>query len=185
MGAYDTIFLVDASPASRHALWMRLARRRRALRLFGDARSALAALDREKPALVVADLDLPDVDGVALLAEMRRRLPVVLSVLVTGTEAPVGARLALQDRIIDAMVSRPVDRLDGVVERLLREPWEEWRPIGVRAEGRGARPRDGAERSSPSRPAGDARLLVTLRDLPRVRTDAQPVDLPEREARVA
>jgi DNA-binding NtrC family response regulator len=131
MTGCNTIFIVDPRPLSRHALWTRLAAPGRAFRLFADARSALAALAREKPALVVADLDLPDIDGVALLAQMRARLPLVATVLVSGTETPVGARVALQDRIIDALVARPVENLDDVVHDLLREPWDDWLPIAV------------------------------------------------------
>ena len=127
----NTIFLVDANPVSRHALWLQLTHSKRSFRLFGDARSALAALERETPALVVADLDLPDRDGVAFLAEVARRRPPVRTVLISGTETPVGARLALQDRIIDEIVGRPVDALDYAVRRLLREGWEAWLPIAV------------------------------------------------------
>ncbi|MBI5490093.1 MAG: response regulator [Deltaproteobacteria bacterium] len=125
------IYIVDERPLSRHALWMRLMHPKRSFRLFGDARSALAALERETPSLIVADLDLPDLDGVALLAEVRRRRPRVRTVLVSGTETPIGAHHALQDRIIDELVPRPVEALDYVVRRLLREGWEEWLPVAV------------------------------------------------------
>ena len=131
MDEANTIFLVDANPVSRHALWLQLTHPKRSFRLFGDARSALAALEREAPALVVADLDLPDRDGVAFLAEVVRRRPTVRTVLIVGTERPIGARLALQDRIIDEIVGRPVDALDYAVRRLLREGWSEWLPIAV------------------------------------------------------
>jgi DNA-binding NtrC family response regulator len=123
MSDRHTIFIVDERPLSRHALWRRLAAPGRSFRLFGDARSALAALDTDNPALVIADLDLPDGDGVGLLAEVRRRRPQAFTVLLSGTETPVGARHALQDRIIDVLVARPVELLDAVVRDLLREPW--------------------------------------------------------------
>ncbi|MBN1771226.1 MAG: response regulator [Deltaproteobacteria bacterium] len=125
----NTIFIVDERPLSRHALWRRLAGPGRSFRLFGDARSALAALEAENPALVIADLDLPDADGVALLGEVRRRRPQTLTVLVAGTETPVGARHALRDRIIDALVGRPVEMLDGVVRELLHESWSDGLPL--------------------------------------------------------
>jgi DNA-binding NtrC family response regulator len=131
MKGCNTIFIVDPRPLSRHALWTRLAAPGRAFRLFADARSALTALVRDKPALVIADLDLPDIDGVALLARMRARLPLVATVLVSGTETPVGARVALKDRIIDALVARPVEDLDGLVRELLHESWSDWLPIAV------------------------------------------------------
>lgn len=124
-----TIFIVDERPLSRHALWRRLAGPGRRFRLFGDARSALSALDAETPGLVIADLDLPDLDGVALLAEVRRRRPGTPTVLISGTETPEGARMALRDGIIDALVGRPVGVLDGVVRELLREPWSDGLPL--------------------------------------------------------
>lgn len=129
MAPRNTIYIVDERPLSRHALWRRLAAPGRSFRLFGDARSALAALAADPPALVIADLDLPDLDGVALLAEIRRRRPVACTVLVSGTETPPGARHALQDRIIDVLVGRPVEVLDGVVRDLLREPWDDGLPL--------------------------------------------------------
>ncbi|MBI5499558.1 MAG: response regulator [Deltaproteobacteria bacterium] len=131
MSDHDLIYIVDERPLSRHGLWLRLMHRKRSFRLFGDACSALAALEHEAPALVVADLDLPDLDGVAFLAEVRRRRPVVRTVLVSGTETPIGARHALQDRIIDELVARPVEALDYVVRRLLREGWDDWLPVAV------------------------------------------------------
>ena len=131
MDAPNTIFVVDANAVSRHALWLQLMHPKRSFRLFADARSALAAMEAETPSLVVADLDLPDRDGVAFLAEVARRHPLTRTVLIVGTETPVGARLARQDRIIDEIVGRPVDALDYAVRRLLREGWSEWLPVAV------------------------------------------------------
>lgn len=125
----NTIFIVDERPLSRHAVWRRLAGPGRSFRLFGDARSALGALETERPALVVADLELPDMDGVALLAEVRRRRPETSTVLLAGTETPAGARTALRDRVIDALVGRPVELLGGVVRELLHEPWGDGLPL--------------------------------------------------------
>jgi DNA-binding NtrC family response regulator len=106
-----SVFIVDAEPRVRHALWRMLAGAGRSFRLFGDAAGALAALDARSPDLVVADLELPDQDGVALLAEMHERDPLVRKILLVGTETPAGARHALHDRIIDHVVAKPAGPL--------------------------------------------------------------------------
>jgi DNA-binding response OmpR family regulator len=82
-----------------------------------DGRAALAALDRGRPAAIVLDYALPDVEAGALVAELRARcgadLPIVI---VTATEGAAGkaARLGAA-----AYLRKPFD-LDDLT-RAVRE----------------------------------------------------------------
>jgi len=119
MPGMKLVFIVDQEPQARHGLWCMLTRPGWSFRLFADARAALAAMDVRPPDLVVADLDLPDSDGVALLGEMHRRDPSVRKILMVGTEPPAGARHALHDGIIDGVTAKPAGELLGELAREL------------------------------------------------------------------
>jgi two-component system, NtrC family, C4-dicarboxylate transport response regulator DctD len=126
MPVMKLVFIVDHEPQARHGLWCMLTRPGWSFRLFADARAALAAMDVRPPDLVVADLDLPDHDGVALLGEMHRRDPSVRKILLIGTEPPPGARHALHDGIIDGVAAKPAGMLLGLMAReLLDEPYDD------------------------------------------------------------
>ena len=58
---------------------------------FGDGESAVAAIARVKPDLVVLDIRLPGMDGFATLEKMRRHLPEVKALLLAGM--PLGEEL--------------------------------------------------------------------------------------------
>lgn len=87
-----------------------------------DGNAALAALALDEPALVILDLMLPQVDGMAILRAIRRRdrTPVLI----------LSARGAAQDRIAgllegaDDYVTKPFSPAELVlrVQRLLRPP---------------------------------------------------------------
>lgn len=58
---------------------------------FGDGESAVAAVAKAQPDLVVLDIRLPGMDGFATLEKMRRRLPDVKVLLLAGM--PLGEEL--------------------------------------------------------------------------------------------
>jgi len=122
MARLKVIYVVDADPMARHGLWRALTRPGWSFRLLGDARTALEAMRQLPPDLVIADLDLPGVDGVALLAEIHHRAPSVRTILVSGTEVPPGARTAVRDGLIDGLAAKPAGGLlIGMAEQLLGE----------------------------------------------------------------
>lgn len=51
------------------------------VRIFGDGKSFFDALAKQKPALAIVDIMLPDIDGYAILTEIRKkdeRMPVII-----------------------------------------------------------------------------------------------------------
>jgi DNA-binding NtrC family response regulator len=102
-----TLLIVDDEPAVRRAMRRRLERGYRILEAE-DGPAALAALDREKPDLVLLDLHLPRLDGVEALSEMleaRAGLPVIM---VTGDQDEDRAKLAMERGACD-YVTKPID----------------------------------------------------------------------------
>jgi PAS domain S-box-containing protein len=81
-----TVLIVEDNPITRKMLRLTLESEGCAVLEAGDAAGALAAVARGAPDLVLLDYVLPDGDGLALLAEMRRRCgaPQLPALLVTG-----------------------------------------------------------------------------------------------------
>lgn len=65
------IVLVDASPAATTLLELRLANRGYYVRTFRDGKKALSAIQARPPALVVAEVATPSLDGYTLLLKVR------------------------------------------------------------------------------------------------------------------
>ena len=62
-----------------------------------DGREALEALDKEAPDLVLTDIHMPDLDGLALLAEVKARYPETIVIMMTAfSSIDAGNRLPLK-----------------------------------------------------------------------------------------
>jgi DNA-binding response OmpR family regulator len=137
-----------------------------------DGRSALAAIALEAPALVVLDVMLPEVDGLAVLRAVRRtdRTPVII----------LSARGLVDDRITglaagaDDYLPKPFSPAELVlrVQRILER-------AGDAGDGSGAGVAGGSSRD-PLRHGG----LVIDRDRHDVRVDGRPVALTAVEFRL-
>jgi two-component system response regulator HydG len=114
------IVVVDDKLALADTLADGLVDRGYAARAFGKSREALAVIEREPIDLVVTDLRMPELDGLALLdAARRRNIPVIV---MTGHGAIDSALEALRKGAFHYL-TKPfkLDELVEFVERALRE----------------------------------------------------------------
>lgn len=107
------VIVADDEPLLRWAIVQRLLRDGHSVTEAVDGAAALAALDAlPAPAVVLLDVKLPDMPGLAVLAEIRRRRPEVPVVMMTAywaSEALAEARrLGVRD-----LFAKPLD-LDRV-----------------------------------------------------------------------
>ena len=116
LGATSTagaVLIVDDS-ATKRALFAHLARASGyAVEQVGGGREALARLERDGVDLVLLDLMMPEVDGLAVLAALhqRGRLPALPVVVVTSTDDPAPRHEALRLGAADFLTT-PVDEVE-------------------------------------------------------------------------
>jgi DNA-binding NarL/FixJ family response regulator len=90
------IFVVEDHPVMRD-VYTRLLKREADMVLVGAAASAeeaLAALDGTPCDLVIADVSLPGMDGIALVERLRARWPDLAALVISAYEEAVYARRA-------------------------------------------------------------------------------------------
>ena len=81
------------------------------VRAFGTAREFLASLAEAMPACVIADSQLPDMTGLALLQELRAR-GLALPTILLASEADIsGAVTAMRAGAVDVIEKPYLDRV--------------------------------------------------------------------------
>lgn len=80
----QSILVVDDSAVDRLVARRLLEKQGWTVTQAGDGADALEAVERAAPALVLTDLQMPRVDGLALVEQVRERFPRVPVVLMTG-----------------------------------------------------------------------------------------------------
>src|SRR5919199_5381248 len=114
------LLVVDDEQGMRQLLSLVFGRGGHAVRAAENGRRALALL-REQPAdLIVSDVRMPDMDGIALLREARQLLPDVGVVMMTAFATVETAREAFKLGA-DDFIQKPfdVDELKLIVEKAL------------------------------------------------------------------
>lgn len=81
------VLVVDDDPAMRRTLSINLRARDYDVETAGDGRSALQVVDERMPDLVLLDLGLPDLDGIAVLTQLRSFTHVPVIVVSARTES--------------------------------------------------------------------------------------------------
>ena len=96
-----------------------LTRRGHALRTAADGSEALRLMDGDPPDLVISDIQMPGMDGIAFLRAVRRRFPDLPVILVTGYATVETAVAALRNRAYDYL-RKPVrlGELQACIERV-------------------------------------------------------------------
>jgi two-component system probable response regulator PhcQ len=103
-----TVLFVDDEPEIIDSLRRTL--RDESYRILGTTApaDALDILDRESVDLLIADIDMPDINGLELVARVRRTHPEVVRMLLTGDASLESALEAINE---------------GEVHRYLTKPW--------------------------------------------------------------
>jgi two-component system nitrate/nitrite response regulator NarL len=123
VGDCGVILVIDHDRGFRDLVEDVLGRMGHATRAVASAEAALAFLDGERPALVVIEVELPELSGLAVLAQLLETfgedLPVILTSAVRGTPLDVAAGLLLG---ADDYIVKPIDPAEFVarVRRSLR-----------------------------------------------------------------
>lgn len=78
------VFLVDDDPAIRKALPRALEKRGYTVKAFGSARDFLAGYTAHDTACLVLDLSMPDMDGLELQENLKKRAPDLPIIFITG-----------------------------------------------------------------------------------------------------
>ena len=129
------ILVVDDEPASRDALVDVLRDEGHEVSSAASAEEALEILERSEFELVVSDLRMPGMDGIALLREIRRLCPQTLFILVTAHASVETAVQALRSGAHDYMLKPLVyDDVLTKVTRLLEQRQLAWQLQYLRSE---------------------------------------------------
>ena len=119
-----TVLVVDDSPIIRELLKLALHDAGFAVDEAEDGQAAIDSLRRRQPQLIVCDLSMPRVDGLAVLDHLRSspataRIPVLVLTVETQPEARDGARTHGASAFMNKPCRAP-DLVDAVI-RLCRQ----------------------------------------------------------------
>jgi len=168
------VLVVDDDGVVREALQVFLTRYGHEVRAVGDGNSALLALRREMPDLVVLDRDLPVMTGSAVLQRIRKVSASVPVVILTGYYSPEDAEryllsgatafLSKADGLLKALDE--IDRILGTGAPKAPPPLP---PLPPRPAARA--PAAAAPAAAPVRPSGRSRGRVLVADDDAAMTD--------------
>ncbi len=118
--SHAAVIVVEDDPALREALCATLDLAGYHSLPAGDGMAALSLLERERPALVVSDVQMQPMDGTALLHALRRRRPDLPVVLMTAFGTIRSAVQAVRDGAVEYL-AKPFEpaALVGLVSQLL------------------------------------------------------------------
>ena len=88
------ILVVDDEDCIRHLVQATLNRDGRHILLAVGGKEAIALFRRERPAITILDLDMPDIDGLTVLRQIRDIRPDATVFIFTGTDNPEAEREA-------------------------------------------------------------------------------------------
>src|SRR5881409_444934 len=115
-----TILIVDDEKNIREHLALYVRSLRHRAEVAPDATEALALLERHDPDVILSDVRMAGMDGMALLRELRRRRPDAVVVLMTAYATIPGAVEAMREGAFHYLV-KPfgLDEVEILVERAL------------------------------------------------------------------
>lgn len=102
------LLVVDDDASVRRVIGRTLRRPGREVLEAGDGDEALTIVEREKPDLVVMDIHMPNLDGIAALDTILDINPATAVIIVTGDAGDKRAQLALERGACD-FIAKPFD----------------------------------------------------------------------------
>jgi CheY-like chemotaxis protein len=120
------VLITDDEPMTRMVLKLSLEKDGYEVLQATNGREAVELAARERPELLIMDLNMPEVDGYAAIARIRRELPLatVPILVLTGDDQP-GTEQRVLELGADDYLIKPFDaavrsRVMGVFQRVLR-----------------------------------------------------------------
>jgi len=125
MASGITVLVVDDEPAIRRLLRTSLAAQGYHVVEAADGAAALAAVQRDKPDLVILDLGLPDMDGVDVIRAVRGKS--ALPIIVLSVREDERGKVEALDLGADDYVTKPfgTDELVARIRTALRHRFQE------------------------------------------------------------
>ncbi|MDP4985553.1 response regulator [Pseudoalteromonas tunicata] len=105
------ILLVDDEPEVLNAL-TRILRKDYTLTTANSAAQALEILSTIKCDLIISDIRMPQMDGIELLAQIKRDYPSVGRVLLSGYADMDQCQMAISDNIAKIILAKPWDNFE-------------------------------------------------------------------------
>lgn len=120
------IWIVDDDESIRWVLEKALARENMALRSFSNAQDAMAALETEKPQVLVSDIRMPGASGIELLQTAKKKYPDLPVIIMTAFSDLDSAVSAFQGGAFEYLakpfdVSKAVELIRRALEESLHE----------------------------------------------------------------
>ncbi len=115
---WAAVWVIDDDRSVRRVLERALQEEQIRVLSFADASSALERLHRERPSLVICDVRMPDMDGLAMLEELKRRAPDIPVILITAYSDLERTVSAFRQGALE-FLAKPFD-LDKMMRLVLR-----------------------------------------------------------------
>ncbi len=119
------ILIVDDSPVNLKLVRVLLEAENYDVRTAGDADEALALLETFRPRLILMDLQLPGIDGLALTRKLKADPKTRdIAIVAVTAYAMKGDSEKARDAGCDGYITKPIDTraLPVAIEKFLREP---------------------------------------------------------------
>ena len=85
-----------------------------------SSKKALEVLKQKKVHVIVTDMCMPEMTGLELLRIARKECPNIIGIIITGYELDDELQKAVEHREVFRLVTKPLWRLGGKFERLIR-----------------------------------------------------------------
>jgi DNA-binding NtrC family response regulator len=117
-----SILLVDDDSAFRHVMSGELRRLGHEVATAGSGEEAVAFLERQEPEIVLLDLRLPGMDGLATLKAVRTRNPSIEVIMLTGHGSIDSAIESIREGAFDYVTKPcPLDEIQIRVQRAIEQ----------------------------------------------------------------